>query len=84
MEESPYEKLQKQRIESENEHFRQNVEMLREEERRKREIGEELDTIISQNRPKSDEKWYKKPVGIIVIAIIGGLLLAAIKFVIGF
>lgn len=31
----------------------------------------------------TDDKWYKKPVGIITLAVIGGLLLAFIKYLLG-
>ena len=31
----------------------------------------------------ADEKWYKKPLGIIAITVAGGLLLALTKYVLG-
>ena len=41
--------------------------------------------VATQNRTnnRADEHWYKKPLGIIIIAVTGGLLVALIKYVLG-
>ena len=46
----------------------------------------EADEMRSQKRGDnhSDEHWYKKPVGIVVLSVTAGLLLLLIKFLLGF
>lgn len=32
-----------------------------------------------RSKSQSDEKWYKKPVGIVVISVMGGCILLAVR-----
>lgn len=78
----PYDKFKKQREEAEKEIARMNLDLMELKRRKEREIPEKLDKLILQENggPNSNEKWYKKPVGIITLSVSGSLIILLIKY----